>query len=78
MWLPHVLSISVSVSPLCINQSLSRLRPLGDSNDLALPSGGWGWEEVYSLFTQGELAEETGGYGLGGCVSSSGDAALMW
>ncbi len=44
VWFPHVLSISL-VSPL-VNQSLSPLCPLGDSNDTALPSGGWWWDEV--------------------------------
>lgn len=39
-------SLSPSLTSLCINQSLSRLRPLGDSNDTALPSGGWGRDEV--------------------------------
>lgn len=35
------------VSPLgVVNQSPSPRRPLGDSNDTALPSGGWGWEEA--------------------------------
>lgn len=57
VWFPHVLSIPLALSPsvyvcvcltsLCINQSPSPLRPLGDSNDTALsPSGGWGWDEV--------------------------------
>lgn len=38
--------LSLDLTSFCINQSLSPVRPLGDSNDTALPSGGWGWDEV--------------------------------
>lgn len=54
----YAFHLSLCLTYLCINQSLSPLRPLGDSNDTAHPSGGWGWDEVQSLFTQGELAED--------------------